>query len=224
MKFWSEYFELSKNRPPNPVLESALKLVVDRTHALDLGAGSLKDSKFMLSSGFKKVTAVDIEADCRKYRQKIPAAQLKISVCPFEELTIKANSYNFINAQYSLPFTTPPHLPGLVKQITAGLRPAGLFCGQFFGLRDSWNTPGSKRSFVTKKDLLQWLKALELVYFREEEQDGKTIDGKLKHWHVFHVIALKPLSVNQKIPRRTTRTSVQPHRLKKKSPQYKLKT
>ncbi len=193
MKSWSEYFELSKNRPPNPLLETAVTLVVDRTHALDLGAGSLKDSKFMLSVGFKKVTAVDHAPDIKNYRSKIPASQLQIKICPFEQLTIKKAAYNFINAQYALPFTAPPHLPRLITDIIGGLKPSGIFCAQFFGTRDSWNLPENKMTFVTKNNLLKWLRPLDMIYFKEEQNDQPAIDGTPKHWHLFHVIALKPL-------------------------------
>jgi hypothetical protein len=193
MKSWSEYFELSKNRPPNPLLETAVRLVVDRNHALDLGAGSLKDSKFMLSIGFQKVTAVDSAPQIKKFRSKIPARQLRLQICPFEELKIKPAAYNFISAQYSLPFTSPPHLPRLITDIIGGLKPSGIFCAQFFGIKDSWNTPENPLTFVTKTTLLKWLKPLDIIYFGEEQNDRPAIDGTPKHWHLFQVIALKPL-------------------------------
>ncbi len=191
MKSWSEYFELSKNLPPKPLLESAVRLVVNRGHALDLGAGSLRDSKFLLSIGFQKVVAVDQSAGIKKYRSKIPANQLQIRISAFEKLKIKPRSFDLITAQYSLPFTSPPHLPALLEQIKKGLRPSGLFCGQFFGPRDSWNSQPDM-TFINKTSLRKLLAPLDILYFREEEKDAKTIDGQLKHWHLFQVIALQP--------------------------------
>ena len=32
-------------------------------------------------------------------------------------------------------------------------------------------------------------KDFEILLFREVEEDGKTGLGKMKHWHVFHVIS-----------------------------------
>jgi len=200
MKSWSDYFELSKNRPPNPLLETAVNLVVDRQRALDLGAGSLKDSKFMLSVGFKKVTAVDRSPQIKKYRSGVPARLLSIQIYPFEELAIKPACYNLISAQYALPFTGRPHLPALMKKISDGLRPAGIFCAQFFGRKDSWNDPrtawgdhSGDMTFVTRTALQKMLAPLQIIYFQEEQKDAQTIDGQPKHWHLFHVIALKPL-------------------------------
>ena len=193
METWSDFFELSKNKPPNRVLEAAIKLVVERGHALDLGAGSLKDSKFMLSMGFKKVTATDADPAIRKYRDKIPASLLALKVSPFETLKLKPNSYNFISAQNSLPFTAPPHLPPLLNQIIASLKPNGIFCCRVFGPKDSWNIPENKKSmtFVTKAELKKLLAPLELIMFEEEIKDSKTIDGQMKTWQDIDVIAIK---------------------------------
>jgi len=191
MKSWAEYFELSKNRGPNPILENALKLVVERQHALDLGAGSLKDSKFMLSVGFEKVTAIDAEPASRKYRCKIPTKQLAIQIKTFEGLKLKPNTYNFISAQYALPFTSPPHLPALIKQIQNSLKPNGIFCAQFFGINDDWSKTEKQITFVKRSELKTLLQPLDTIYFKEKKFLGKTIDNTAKNWHLFEIIAIK---------------------------------
>ena len=191
MKSWAEYFELSKNRGPNPLLENAVKLVVTREHALDLGAGSLKDSKFMLSVGFEKVTAIDAEPASKNYRNKIPAKQLSIQIKNFEKLRLKANTYNFISAQYSLPFTPPPHLPILIEQIKNSLKPNGIFCAQFFGINDDWNKTEKQMTFIKRSELKTLLHPLDIIYFKEKTFVGESIDNIAKNWHLFEVIALK---------------------------------
>lgn len=191
MQSWSEYFELTKNRPPNPLLLTAVNLVVDRDTALDLGAGSLKDSKFLLNMGFQKVVAVEQDSSARKYRDKIPARRLSLQIRHFEDLKLKPRSFNLVTAQFSLPFTSPPHLPRLMREIIAGLRPAGIFCGQFFGPKDQWNQPENNFTFVKARTLKKWLEPLDIIHFQEEETNGTTIDGEDKHWHIFHVIALQ---------------------------------
>lgn len=196
MKSWAEYFELSKNRSPNPLLENAIKLVVSREHALDLGAGSLKDSKFMLSIGFQKVTAIDAEPASRKYRCKIATKQLAIQIKAFESLKLKPNTYNFISAQYALPFTSPPHLPALIKQIQNSLKPNGIFCAQFFGIDDEWNKTEKQMTFVKRSELKTLLRPLDTIYFKEKKFIGGSIDNIAKHWHLFEVIAIKtPTSI-----------------------------
>jgi SAM-dependent methyltransferase len=191
MQSWSEYFELSKNNAPSSLLETAIPLAPDREQALDLGAGSLKDSKFLLSMGFRHVTAIDGDPAIKKYADKIPATILKIQIKKLENLQLPNNRYDLINASYSLPFTKPPHLPALVEQIISALKPGGIFCGQFFGPQDSWNTPENQLSFTDSKTVKKLLSPLKIIHFQEEQLDANTIDGEAKHWHLFHIIAGK---------------------------------
>lgn len=192
MQSWSEYFELSKNRPPNALLENALRLVVERREALDLGAGSLKDSKFILSMGFQKVTAIDADPACKKYRSGLPTKILSIQIKPFEKLSIRKNHYDFISAQFSLPFTRPPYLPALIEQICNGLTPCGIFCAQFFGPQDSWARTEKNMTFLSGAQIKKLLEPLDTIFFKERKFSGTTIDGQKKKWHLFEVIMLKP--------------------------------
>lgn len=192
MQSWSEHFQRTEHRPPNPLLLTAIDLVVDRKAALDLGAGSLKDSKYLLESGFQQVTAIEQDPAAKKYRGKIPAHRLTLKTCYFEEMKLKPHTFNLITAQFALSFTSPPHLPEVMRKIIASLQPAGIFCGQFFGPKDSWNIPENHFTFVTAHTLKNWLKPLDIIHFKETQNDSTTIDGKAKHWHIFDIIALKP--------------------------------
>ncbi len=192
---WAEYLELSKNNPPSALLESAIPLVSNRDLALDLGAGALRDTKFLLSSGFKKVLAIDSEKDIRKYRSKIPASSLQIKVTQFEKLKLPKNTFDLINAQFSLSFTEKSQFPKLINQIKNSLQDNGIFCANFFGNKDSWNSNKNflhqNMTFLTEKALLESLDDLEILYFNEKFFKGKTIDNLEKNWHIFEVIALK---------------------------------
>ena len=141
--------------------------------------------------GFRHVTAIDSDVAIKKYNSKIPAALLKIQIKKLEKLGLTPNHYDLINASYSLPFTKPPHLPALVEQIISALKPDGIFCGQFFGPKDSWNIPENQLSFIDRSALKKLLAPLKTIDFQEEQKDAKTIDGEAKHWHLFHVIAQK---------------------------------
>ena len=56
---WKDYFAHTKGKPPRPLLVEAIALVKDKENALDLGSGALNDSMYLLSAGYKHVTAVD---------------------------------------------------------------------------------------------------------------------------------------------------------------------
>ena len=46
--------------------------------------------------------------------------------------------------------------------------------------------------FLTKEDVLNLFKeSFEIVHFNELEKDGKTGLGKMKHWHIYNIIAKK---------------------------------
>ena len=64
--------------------------------------------------------------------------------------------------------------------------------GNFFGLNDSWAEIKEQMVFLSKVQVLDLFKDLfEIIEFNEIEKDGKTGLGKIKHWHIYNVIAKK---------------------------------
>lgn len=62
----------------------------------------------------------------------------------------------------------------------------------FFGLNDSWTEVKEKMVFLSKEQVLKLFKnSFDIVEFNEVEKDGKTGVGKMKHWHIYNVIAKK---------------------------------
>lgn len=46
--------------------------------------------------------------------------------------------------------------------------------------------------FLTKEQVLDLFKnSFEIIEFSEVENDGKTGLGKMKHWHIYNIIARK---------------------------------
>jgi ribosomal protein L11 methylase PrmA len=56
---WRKYIEKRSTASHRPLLVEALKYVGHRGVALDFGAGSMNDSKYMLAEGFEHVIAMD---------------------------------------------------------------------------------------------------------------------------------------------------------------------
>ena len=64
--------------------------------------------------------------------------------------------------------------------------------GNFFGPNDSWVKIKEQMIFLSKEKVLDLFKnSFEVVQFSEIEKDGKTGLGKMKHWHIYNVIAKK---------------------------------
>ena len=54
--------------------------------------------------------------------------------------------------------------------------------------------------FLSKEQVLELFKnSFEIIEFNEVEKDGKTGLGKMKHWHIFDVIAKKRQEINIEI-------------------------
>ena len=65
----------------------------------------------------------------------------------------------------------------------------GYFVGNFFGNNDEWKNIKEEMTFLTKRQTIQLFKDFEIIKFKEVEKDGLTGSGKIKHCHIFNVIA-----------------------------------
>lgn len=64
--------------------------------------------------------------------------------------------------------------------------------GNFFGLNDSWTKIKEQMVFLSKEQVSDLFKgSFEIIQFNEIEKDGKTGLGKMKHWHIYNIIAKK---------------------------------
>src|SRR5579871_4033000 len=98
---WDKYLHLTKQRPPRPLLVRAVDFVQDKKRALDVGAGSLNDTRYLLSIGFQHVTAVDSNPAMKKFGNKISKRKATLRVATFEQFRFQKNTFNLVNAQYS---------------------------------------------------------------------------------------------------------------------------
>lgn len=188
---WDDFFEEKKDAPPRQYLVDAIKHVDQRTVALDLGAGTLRDSKFLLEQGFEKVIAIDADPLFLECAKKVTHRHLETHLTTFEEFEFVPNTYDIINAQYALPFADPKTFPELFERIVAALKTKEIFVVTFFGIRDSWNREGGKASvFHTEEEIQMLLKNFELLNWLEKEKDGWA-GTEQKHFHTFHITARK---------------------------------
>jgi len=190
MPNWPQYINATKNKPPRQLLVQALEYVKNKQTALDLGAGALNDSKSLLEAGFEKVIAVDSEENLelisdvnKEYKDAFVFKKIKI-----EDYNFPENNFDLVNAQFVLSFIQKTKIVQVLDDIKKALKSDGIFVGQFFGIKDSWSG-NSSISTYTEKEIKEFLFGLDIVYFQEDEKDGRTaMDGE-KHWHIFNFIA-----------------------------------
>lgn len=161
--------------------------------AADLGAGTGRDTLFLLQQGWR-VLASDAEQlaiDIILKRVDVSHLNnLETMVKPFSEVELP-EELDLINASYSLPFCKPQDFPRCWKMITDQLAIGGRFSGHFFGENDEWAI-NSDLTILSYEELLGLFEErFAFEYLQIEDGLIPTADGKMKHWHVYHVIAKK---------------------------------
>lgn len=191
MADWSTYAKVHANREPREQLVRAVEFCKEKKSALDLGAGTLIESMYLLGAEFEHVTAVDSSPQSAEFAKQIESEKFTLSNVSFQDVAFEPDAYDLVNAQYALPFYGKEGFSSFIQQIISSLKTGGILVGQFFGERDEWNKPDGKLAFQSKEKVLNLLKDLEIIEFVEEEKEGSTAAGTMKHWHVFHVIGRK---------------------------------
>jgi SAM-dependent methyltransferase len=188
---WGRFYSFTKDSPPWPLLVRAAALAPRKGHALDLGAGAGRDTRYLLEQGFQ-VTAVDADPRAMDVLAALPQARLRVVRSSFEDFAFA--TYDLISAQFALPFIPRGRFADVFGRLKSALAPGGVFAGQFFGVHDQWNTPDRSMTFLTRSEAEALLSDLETIELTEEDADGHVADGSPKHWHVFHILARRPLS------------------------------
>lgn len=188
---WYKYAERARDRPPRPLLLEAAQFTTRRDTAIDIGAGALNDTRFLLDAGFAHVTALDAEPIAQDIADTLPPDRFRYVIATFEDFAFLPATYDLLNAQYALPFIRPDSFDHVFDAILASLRPGGILTGQFFGDRDDWvGTPNM--TFHSREGAEALLAPLTVLAFREEDDPAsQTLNGVPKHWHLFHFIARK---------------------------------
>ncbi len=205
---WDEYNAAQAGRAPRASLTAALEAVAQRdgedadhaAHrgqrppvAVDLGCGEGVEVTALLERGWI-VHAVDGEAAALERLAERTSPELR------ERLHIHQTAYadvdvlpdaDLLHASYSLPYCEPAHFHRLWAAVRASLRPGAVLACQLFGPHDdSYGDP--EMTFHTAEAARALFDGLEIVTWTEEDADGTAYTGP-KHWHVFHVVARRPV-------------------------------
>ena len=117
--------------------------------------------------------------------------RLEMVISSFEDFDFPENTFDLVNAQYSLPFTSPESFNEVFGKVKASLKSGGVLVGQLFGEKDGWRETPSM-TFHTHDEVQQLLSDMKIINLEESEVDGRISDGSPKHWHVFQITARKP--------------------------------
>ena len=188
---WNEYYTKINNSKPSNLLRRFSEMNVVRRTAIDLGCGSGKDTIFLLKNGYK-VYAIDKEEIIKKYIDdkidKEEKMRLEYIIKDFGK--IEFPKVDLINANLSISFCNPNKIDNLLKNIKSSINIDGFFVGNFLGILDDWNT-NKNMSFFTEQQIRETFKNFKIIYFNEITENKKAVNGNLKHWHIYELIAYK---------------------------------
>ncbi|HMS91886.1 MAG TPA: class I SAM-dependent methyltransferase [Candidatus Saccharibacteria bacterium] len=190
---WEIYYENTTDLKPANCLKAAVEILGRSGNALDLDCGAGRDSRYLLSKGFR-VIALDGEKSSEEFIQKLKTAGNIEFVCSaFDMYEYPKNYFDIVNAQFALPFNPPHTFNKVFLSIRESLKPGGIFVGQLFGDHDEWNVPTSKMTFHTKQEAMQLVEGMDIIEFDEEDNPNGTLaNGSPKHWHTFTITFRKP--------------------------------
>lgn len=194
---WESYYQdtLTIKEPRKTVLLADKYFQIEKKIgcAVDLGAGTGRDTLFLLEQGWHVLaidgeeTSIDIllkRVDPSKH------SDLEVMVATFSKMNLP-NDIDLINASFSLPFCQPKEFSQCWEYIVDHLSVGGRFSGQFFGEKDAWATR-SDLTIHSHEEILQLFeKQFDIEYFCIEEGLIPGANGKMKQTHVYHVVAKK---------------------------------
>ncbi|ELA3117890.1 class I SAM-dependent methyltransferase [Vibrio vulnificus] len=189
---WRKFYEKALNRPHSTRTERAVSLDASSIKvAIDCGCGTGSDIKYLTSQGYK-VFGFDINPEsiaiCRdRFGDELNVNVVQSSFCEFEYADA-----SLIIANASLFFVDPAQFQAVWTSIDTSLVKGGVFAGDFMGKNDSWaNDFHAPITTLAKDELLNLFSNFDIIEFNERDEDGTTMVGDTKHWHIYSVVAVK---------------------------------
>jgi tellurite methyltransferase len=188
---WDDYHRSSVGLPPRALLLEALRTHPKPGYALDLGCGTGRDTRHLLSKGWSVLAIDNQPIALDQLLDQIPTearARCSVQCISLEESDLP--QADLVNAAFSLPFCQPAFGHLVWSKIRAALRPGGTFVGQLFGPRDAWAGDGVWT--VSKPELAEFLSGWHIHHLTEIEEDRRTSEGSTKWSHIYDIIGQLP--------------------------------
>lgn len=158
---------------------------------LDLGCGSLRNSKFLFNSGFV-VDAVDKDPDVKNYTEFFknrPKGLFNLKITDYLKLDLEVKKYDIVVAQNSLSFNTKTEVRKMINKIYRALKTGGFFAGNLYGLKD-FRVEKGNMSFYTEDGVISSMSKFKIEKMNEAEGNTEE-NGRSTHWHTFEFVAKK---------------------------------
>lgn len=186
---WGDYFQRVGNKPNSLVVSLLRDYPINRGVALDLGAGNLRDAQYLLSQGFKKVTAVDSSP----LSQNFVTEGIELQQCPIQEFRVDSCSVDFAISCNTLFFLNKREVEKVFKSVHQSLVPQGYFTCNVLAPKDGWVVDQGRRDVhpFIKKEVLAFCKMYSQFEIGELLTQGSDASGYPKLWHQWSIVVRK---------------------------------
>lgn len=190
---WAPFLEGTADRPPLPFFDRAMEFVGDDAGpgrvAVDLGCGGGSETRALLSRGWHVFATDGSPSAERLLLERIRAeekSRLTIEIGRFE--TVDLPEADLVFAQMSLPFAGT-EFEEATNNALAAVKPGGVFAGHFFGVNDDW-ADGEQATAVDREWIDERFASMSEVVVAETDAEGPFgLEGRMKHWHFYFVMA-----------------------------------
>lgn len=193
---WAAYYRATLGREPRPLFLKGVAAMeaanVLPGQAIEVGFGDGRESLALLEAGWTVLAIDPTQKAAEVLRSQVPpfaADRLTIASAPAEGAELPP--FDLLYAGYSLPFLDPARFDGFWARVRRRLRAGGFLVVNFFGPHDSW-FGREEMSFIDLETVNGLVDGLDVLAIDEQDEDGNSFLGP-KHWHVFDVIAQRPV-------------------------------
>jgi SAM-dependent methyltransferase len=186
------YASLRTGGTPNSLLVDAVGLLGQGRSglALDVGAGPLNDTRFMLRAGLR-VHAIDRDPRTIAIAGELDDPGLSVTRADIRDVPVAAGAYALVVAIHVLPFLPREDVALVVSALVGGVASGGIFCATFLGPDDAWADSRPHMTFTGRAKVTAMLAGLDPVELSERRYDGRNASGEPKRWHVVRCICRK---------------------------------
>lgn len=194
---WAAYYRATLGREPRPLFSKGVAAMgaasISPGQAIEIGFGDGRETLALLEAGWRVLAIDPTPTAADVLRSQVPpstADRIAIATAPAE--SVELPPFDLLYAGYSLPFLDPARFDEFWAGVRRGLRAGGFLVINFFGPHDSW-AGREEMSFIDLETVKGLVVGLEVLAIDEQDEDGESFLGP-KHWHVFDVIARRPMN------------------------------
>ncbi|MEK7185060.1 MAG: class I SAM-dependent methyltransferase [Patescibacteria group bacterium] len=192
MKRWERYHHQVGENPNSLVVHTLSDFVTRRESSLDLGAGNLRDSKFLKNQGFTRLVAVDNSDESLEFATE----GIELHISPIEIWKPEKDTFDFAFSCNTLFFLDRLQVGEVFRNVLAGLRSGGIFACNVLGEEDGWVAQGKQVSWFNEKQVIELCVGFEVLGISESKKNSFTLNelgySIPKLWHQISIVAQKP--------------------------------